>query len=272
MINLQGISRQQYAGLEGNPKTSIFGADMAFSPMGLDGGIGIQFYSDQIGFTEELAANLNGAIKVSLDKATLAFGVQIGFRNQVLDPKWHYANENEGATYHEPSDGALVAGKVTGNAFDMGIGAYYSGNGYYSGVSVLHLLNTRPRFDGNYFYYFKRTLYLTAGKRYEMIDKPIEFRPSLFVKTDGVSFQTDLNCNVFYKKRYWGGMSYRLQDGVILLGGLEMKSGLKVGFSYDIPTSAIAKGTDGGLEVSLGYTFEMSIDRKVKKYKSVRYL
>jgi type IX secretion system PorP/SprF family membrane protein len=272
MINLQAISRQQYTGFDGNPKTTVFGADAAVSPRGIDGGIGVQFLSDQIGFITEVGANVSGSIKFDTDPGILSVGLMVGVRNHVLNPKWYYATGGEGNDFHKETDNGLPMTEMTGNAMDMGLGAFFSGKDYYAGMSLMHLHKPQPQFDGNYFYFYQRTMYVMGGKKLALVDRPIELMPSFFVKTDGVSFQTDLNCNVFYKKRYWGGLTYRLQDAVVLLAGLEMKSGLKVGYSFDIPLSPVARMGNGGHEVSLGYTFEMSIDKKKKQYKSVRYL
>ncbi|MFT3737336.1 MAG: type IX secretion system membrane protein PorP/SprF [Breznakibacter sp.] len=272
MVNLQAISRQQYVGGEGMPKTTVFGADMAISPMGYDAGIGIQFISDQIGFIEDVGANLNASIKLPITKGVLGVGLVMGFKNHSVDPEWYYATEIRKTDYHDDSDPHAQTSKVSGSVFDFGLGVFYQGDGCYAGISVLHLFEPEPKFDLDYYYYLKRSFFFTAGKKYALIDKPIEFYPSVFMKTDGVSLQSDWNCNIYYKKRYWGGLSYRTQDAVVLLAGLEMKSGLRIGYSYDIPVSTVAKSYGGGHEISVGYTFEMSIDKKVKKHKSVRYL
>jgi type IX secretion system PorP/SprF family membrane protein len=272
MVNLEAISRQQYVGYEGNPKTTVFGADAAISPKGIDGGVGISFLNDQVGFVNEVGVNLSTAVKFRLNSAVLSTGAVIGFRNHVLNPEWYYGSGGSNDSYHQESDPDLVDGKAVGSTLDFGLGVYLKGSDYYAGLSVLHLLNPSPTFDQSYYYYFKRTVYLTAGKKYEMLDRPFAFSPSFFFKTDGVSAQIDLNCNVYYKKRYWGGLSYRYQDAVVLLAGLETKNGLRIGYSFDIPTSAVAKTGQGGHEVSIGYSFEMSIEKRKKQYKSVRYL
>lgn len=272
MVNLQAISRQQYVGGEGMPKTTVFGADMAIAPKGYDAGIGIQFISDQIGFVEDVGANLSASIKLPVAKGTLGVGMVVGFKNHSVDPQWYYANEIRQTGYHDNSDPHLLTSKVSGSVLDFGVGAFYQGDGYYAGVSVLHLFEPEPKFDEDFFYYLNRSYFFTLGKKYSLIDRPIDFFPSVFVKTDGVSLQSDFNCNVFYKKRYWGGISYRIQDAVVLLAGLEMKSGLRIGYSYDIAISTVATNYKGGHEISVGYTFEMSIDKKTKKHKSVRYL
>jgi type IX secretion system PorP/SprF family membrane protein len=105
-----------------------------------------------------------------------------------------------------------------------------------------------------------------------MRGRQVELLPSLLFKTDGVSWQTDLNLNARYKKRYWAGCSYRYQDAIVLMAGMELKSGLRLGYSYDITTSPLAKYSNGSHEVMVGYSFSLSVDKKTKQYKSVRYL
>ncbi|MBN2167322.1 MAG: type IX secretion system membrane protein PorP/SprF [Marinilabiliaceae bacterium] len=267
MVNTVFINRHQWHGVEGAPITTVFGADAEINPFGLQSGIGINFMNDQLGYFIDNSFTLSYSLRYELVNGSIGVGASFGYFNHVLDPSkgWIF---NDGIS----EDPIVLESKVSSYTFDYGIGAFYKNDDYYIGLSISHLFNQELDADDNYFYYLRRTYYVTGGYKFPLRDKPIVLEPSIFIKTDGVVMQADYNINGTYKKRYWGGLSYRMQDAFIVLGGIELKSGLKVGVSYDIGLSKVANGSGGSIEVMLGYTFDLSFEKKTKHYKSVRYL
>ena len=68
-----------------------------------------------------------------------------------------------------------------------------------------------------------------------------------------------------------GGLSYRTKDAVALLMGAELMNGLRVGYSFDLVTSAIGRYGYGSHEVFISYSVDIEKNRS-RKYKSVRFL
>ena len=91
------------------------------------------------------------------------------------------------------------------------------------------------------------------------------------LKSDLAGWQLDINTNLVYNDRLWGGITYRTQDAIALLMGLELINGLKVGYSFDLTTSAIARWGYGSHEIFIGYSVDLDRNRS-RKYKSVRFL
>jgi hypothetical protein len=77
---------------------------------------------------------------------------------------------------------------------------------------------------------------------------------------------------LLYNKRFWGGVSYRLGDAVVIMAGTELPIGLRVGISYDFTTSPIGAYSNGTVEFILGYNLEVATDKFSQRYKSVRFL
>ncbi len=98
------------------------------------------------------------------------------------------------------------------------------------------------------------------------------FKPSSLVKTDFSSLQCDLTARVEYDNKYWGGLSYRFQDAVMFLAGLNVTGGLSIGYSYDLPTSQIITVSSGSHEILVMYSFEYLFSKKNSKYRSIRIL
>ena len=93
--------------------------------------------------------------------------------------------------------------------------------------------------------------------------------PSIYLKSDGSSSQLDINTNLLYNDKIWGGLSYRLDDGVVILAGLELMKDLRLGLAYDLVVSEISKNS---FEVMLGYNFDIKVDTQIKRYKNPRFL
>ncbi|GAF03447.1 PorP/SprF family type IX secretion system membrane protein [Saccharicrinis fermentans] len=269
-VNLVALNRNQWTGNLAI-KTTVFSGDMRVKFFNLNSGIGLNFINDEIGNFTNLTMNLNYALKFEMEKGTLSFGINFGLLNQSLKALWTLdAVEGD---YYNANDPNVPTSDVNGSTFDAGIGVYYKEKKYYLGASLSHLNSPKANFKEEFNFKTSGTFYLLGGYNYKIEDTSYEWLPSFFYKTDGRSFQIDVNTLVRYKKRYWGGLSYRFQDAIVLLGGIEMKNGVRLGYSYDITTSAIASSGHGGThELMVGYNLDINFDQRTKRYKSVRYL
>jgi len=77
--------------------------------------------------------------------------------------------------------------------------------------------------------------------------------------------------NIVFDERFWGGISYRIQDAIALLMGMEMENGLRFGYSFDLVTSVIGRYGYGSHEIFVGYSLDLEKNRN-QKYKSIRFL
>ncbi len=71
---------------------------------------------------------------------------------------------------------------------------------------------------------------------------------------------------------YWGGVAYRYEEAVIFTGGLELKNGIMVGYSYDWNRGDVGRYIGGSHEVTFSYSFGLKAGKRQKIYKSVRFL
>ena len=71
----------------------------------------------------------------------------------------------------------------------------------------------------------------------------------------GAPVAWELNCRLDYQDRFYGGLSYRYEDAVALIGGLVMgkQKNIELAYSYDITTSDINTYSSGSHEVTVGY-------------------
>ncbi len=269
-INLVALNRNQWTG-DYAIKTTVFSGDMPINLLGLNSGVGLSVMNDEIGFFTNLSMMLSYAMKFDFEKGELGVGVNLGLINQSLNPKWKFPSLSN--TVYDKTDDNLPKSQVSGSAFDAGLGVYYQSSKYYGSVSLSHLTKPSPDYKDEMNFIISRTFYVSGGYNIKVEDTAYEILPSFFYKTDGASFQIDLNTLIKYRKRYWGGLTYRYQDAIVLLGGIELLNGVRFGYSYDITTSAIATAGNGGThELMIGYNFDINFEKRTKRYKSVRYL
>jgi type IX secretion system PorP/SprF family membrane protein len=265
------LNRYQWEGFTGAPKTLVFSADAAIEAFGGAGGIGLNVVSDQLGFENNTQINANYAYRKSFGIGNLGFGLSVGIYNKSINGEWEVPEDDLGIYTQPSSDPAIPDGEVSQLAFDAGFGLYLSTNRYYMGVSVTHINQAEIKFSELATTYMVRHYYLMGGYNIKLSNPLFELRPSFLFKSDIASWQLDLNANIVFDERFWGGISYRIQDAVALLMGMEMENGLRFGYSFDLVTSAIGRYGYGSHEIFVSYSLDLEKNRN-QKYKSIRFL
>ncbi len=265
-VCLNMAHHEQWVGFKGSPSTSFFSADGSFSFFGADHGLGLSILNDAYAFNSDLGLNLNYAYRMDLGEGKLAIGTNIGLINKALKPKW------EGSDGGDVQDPYIPQSDESSVAFDMGFGVFYSTERIFLGISTTHLNKSRIKFDNDKESYLVRHYYLTAGYTLQLTNPLFEVMPTFVLKSDGIANQLYLNTNVRYNKRFWGGVSYRMGDAIVGIVGLELFNGVRIGYSYDFVVSKISKYSSGTHELTVGYCFDLSMDKTPQKYKSIRFL
>jgi len=229
----------------------------------IHGGVGLNIVKDEIGYGGSLGLQLTYAYRTDLGNGQLGAGLSLGMLQSGLD-----GSELNAA---QPGDGSIPTGDVKGSAMDFGFGVYYNTQDVYIGLSSSHL--TEPKVEWTekntlIHYQTARHYFLIAGYAHEL-NPMFTLNPSIYLKSDGSSSQLDINTNVLYDNRLWGGLSYRLDEGIIALLGMHINDDLKFGIAYDVVMSEMDANS---LEFMLGYCFKVSYDRPVKSYKNPRFL
>ncbi len=268
-INGLLLNRYQWVGYEGAPKTLVLSADMPIKTFNRPSGIGINIISDQLGFYKNMWININYSYKITTKFGTLSIGISPGIYNFDINPGgWETGDDSQG----ESGDNLIPEQDASQLAFDIGMGAYLYSNKYYLGFSVSHINQASVVYDDNGAGdYLTRHYYLTGGYNIKLPDPLFELQPSFLFKSDLAAWQLDLNANIVYDNRFWGGLTYRVQDAIAILLGTELLSGLRIGYSFDLTTSKIRSGTYGSHEFFVNYAFSFGRKRN-QKYKSIRFL
>jgi type IX secretion system PorP/SprF family membrane protein len=265
------LNRYQWDGFKGAPKTLVFSAGTATNLFGLNSGVGLNVISDELGFLKNISVNLNYAYRMKTSLGDLGIGLGVGIYNMAIvlgDGGWYIPVV---PYFDTTSDDGIPQADASQIALDLNFGLYLKSNDYFAGISATHLNEPTILFDETARAYLARHYYLCAGYNIKLTNPLFELQPAIFVKTDGAAMQSDFTVDLVYKKKFSGGLNYRLDDAISILVGLEMNNGLRIGYAYDIITSAIAGYSGGSHEFYLNYSFDFGKNRN-KKYKSVRYL
>ena len=263
-INVGLLHRSQWVGVDGAPTTQNLTVESRIEA--LNGGIGLNVINDELGPLSTKTATISYAYQLMLnDKNQLGFGFSFGMMQYGFNiDSWETPDGTDDASLPPPGSSATVP--------DIGLGLYFTSEDYYLGFSVTHVIPFEANFDGLSTFNPARHYYLSAGYDYDL-NEDFSIRPSYYMKTDGVVFQMDFNCNAFYKQKHWAGFSYRIEDAFAFLVGFEISKNLTLGYAYDVVTSKLASETTGGHEMMLRYSFDLDIIGKPDtRYKNIRFL
>ena len=252
-LNIFGLYRTQWVGLEGAPKTATLSVNTPLGESGL--GLGVSFVNDHLGVMDDntLAVDLSYAVNLNYNYK-LAFGLK-GSAN-LLDVNYSKLH------IYNPTD--PVAEDDIKNEFNANIGAglfLYSDKAYV-GVSVPTLL-TRSRYDDNNVKTMreKMHLYVTGGYVFDL-NNNIKFKPAAMVKMEqGSPLQMDISANFMFVDKFTAGVAYRWDAAVSGLVGFQVSDQIMVGYSYDAETSKLARYNSGSHEIFMRFTLFNSYKR-----------
>lgn len=266
-ICVTGIVRQQWIGLNDEdgvhvaPETFLVNADAPVKF--LRGGVSAVIMQDKIGYFKDVYVKLGYSYNRELNTGKLGIGFNVGFVNKTLDYSKLKPVEQ---------DPLLNGGEQSSMFTDFSLGAFYlQPGGLYIGVSSTQLLEGSKQIgDTGPEYKLRRHYYATSGYEITSMRNPaFVLIPNIFVKYDGTTTQIDLNGMVEYNQKFWGGLTYRLQETAAVMIGVHIKD-LSIGYAYDIPLSKI--GGAGSHEVMIRYCFMLELEKNKKSFRNTRFL
>ncbi len=272
LMKVGGMHRMQYVDITNAPMSTWFSFASPFVIGKTRHGAGVRFLNDRYGLFTNQAFHVQYAYRQKLGKGYLSAGVDLGFVN--VGFRGDSVNlKNMEDEYHDANDQAIPSGSKSGMKFDMGIGLYYCTSTWWVGASYSHL--TRPTVDWDDYSQVKLigTMYVSGGYHFRLKNyRDWVLTPSAMVMSDFVSWDVNLTLMCDYKDRYRWGLGYRIDGSVNILLGIDIISGLQLGYSCELPTNKLMLESYGSHEVYLAYGFDILKPKRTNKYKSVRYL
>jgi type IX secretion system PorP/SprF family membrane protein len=259
-LNATFMSRMQWVGLEGAPRTFALSVN---SPLNkFDMGLGLGIMTDQIGPVNNTYVTGSYAYRVRLQEdLILSLGVSAG-------GYYYYAGLND-LPINSLSDPSFVGNLEHTFQPNAGFGAFLYNPRYYAGFSVPKLFQNNLsdyEFDANKVNELKRHYFITGGYLFDINDD-FQFQPSMIERVvEGASLSTDITARFSYLGMYWAGVSYRLGDAVSFMTNVQINRDLAVGYSYDYTTSSLSNSSSGSHELFISYGYNGFIKGKSDNY------
>jgi type IX secretion system PorP/SprF family membrane protein len=256
-IDARGGYRKKWAQLEGSPTTSFFSAHGGTDVVEKDtagaetvtgrSGFGGYFLNDRFGVLSRNQVNLAYSYHLPLTTTTkISFGATFGlgsFRLGELNPR-------------DKTDALLQDAGVSKLTPDLGLGAIVYSSKYFIGVSAQQVLQSKLSFtdaaDVNETK-LNTHVFLTGGYNHQ-VNENVRLQPSFMLRSvKGPDASYDINLKMIFKETFWGGVSLRNQDALVLMVGARLESGINFGYAFDLVTADISKAAANGHEIHLGY-------------------
>jgi type IX secretion system PorP/SprF family membrane protein len=258
------IYRNQWDRVNGAPNSALFNAEGELSRF-FPGGVGLSFYHDAIGFARQNNVVLNYSYHLNLGNGILGIGAGLGLVSYGMNPTWVTPDQGQAAQ----EDASLPQGVTEAN-FDANFGLYYmSHSGWYAGLSTTHI----PASDLEQLNFTTaRHYYAMGGYRYKYAFgvKALDLDFNALLRTELVKYSADINVRAIWENMFWGGVTYRLEDAIGIMAGIEFKS-FQIGYSYDISLNALSTVSRGSHEILLKYCHPIP-PPPVTRSRNPRYL
>jgi type IX secretion system PorP/SprF family membrane protein len=251
MLNVGGVYRNQWAGMDGAPETANF-----FAHTGLSERIeaGISIVHDEIGDIvkeNNLYADVAYVLPVS-ETSKLSFGVKAGVT-------FFDANLTalETGNYEQVDPAAQNVSEAFPN---FGVGAYWFGDKYYVGLSAPNLFTSKhlenetglARLGEENIHYF-----LTGGYVFDL-NQNLKLKPAFMARAvEGAPLSVDITANVLLYNRFEAGVAYRFDETVSGLVNFRVTPELRIGYAYDYTTGNLSDFNDGTHEIMILFDLDL---------------
>lgn len=277
LMKVAGAHRMQMVDITNAPMSTWFTFYSPFVIGKTQHAAGVRFLNDRYGLYTTQSFYGQYAYRQRLGKGYLSAGVDLGF----VSVGFKGDSVNLGSMddeYHSATDPALPSGSVSDMKFDMGAGLMYATSTWWVGASLSHL--TRPVVDwstsagaNSQTMTLTSTMYVAGGYNYRLKNyKDWRLQPSAMLMTDFRSWDVNVTMMCELKERYRWGLGYRLLGSVNVLLGMDIISGLQIGYTCELPTNKLLLESYGSHEIYLAYGFDILKPKRNNKYKSIRYL
>ena len=250
MLNLGGIYRSQWVGIDGAPSTASF---FAHTPVSERIELGLSIVHDEIGDVikeNNITADFAYVLPLDDNNNKLSFGVKGGLTTFDGDLTRLETNELNDPAMQNLSEVFPV----------FGVGAYLFGEKYYLGLSAPNLFTSkhlenvqglRSLGEENIHYF------LTGGYVFDL-SEDFKLKPAFMARgVEGAPLSVDITANVLMFNKLEAGIGYRFGDSVTGLINFAVTPGLRVGYAYDYTTSNLSSYNDGTHEFLLLFDLDM---------------
>lgn len=244
--------RKQWVGInEGPVSQSVTAHGYNGYNFGLGGGI----FNETTGPTRRTGLNFSTAYHLvlkgnnsRLHQMTLSFGLAATLTQHALD-------KNALSTYL-PNDPTILSAYASSLIPDANFGVLlHQGNKWEVGLSAMSLVQTRVdvyNLGNQVRNKLVRNYFLHGGYTFD-VNSSFKIQPTLvFRMIEALPMQFDINTRFIYNQQYWAGVSYRHNDAIAAMIGINIYR-CRFGYSYDFTLSDMKNFSAGSHEIAFTY-------------------
>lgn len=222
-------------------------------------GLGGYVFNDRNGAVSRTGLKFTYGYHLNFRQSQLSFGLSlVGYQFRIDEDLINLA---------DPGDELWLGANRSVFIPDADFGVYYSARNYWGGLSVDQMFESVLKIgDSGYDRYkMERNYYLMGGYNFE-INRELIITPSTLIKyAENGIVQADITGKVIYNQSYWGGLTYRTGQSIIVLLGVSVDK-LIFGYAYDIGLNSITKHSYGSHE----FTFVAKFGDNARRYRWLR--
>lgn len=219
-------------------------------------GLGGYIFNDRNGAIGRTGLKFTYGYHLNFRHSQLSFGLSlVGYQFRIDDDLIHLA---------DPGDELWLGANRSVFIPDADFGVYYSARNYWGGFSVDQMFESILKIgDSGYDRYkMERNYYLIGGYDFEL-NRDLLLTPSTLLKyAENGKFQADITGKIIFQQSYWGGLTYRTGQSIIILLGVSVDK-LVFGYAYDIGLNSIMKHSYGTHE----FTFVAKFGDNARRYR-----
>ena len=247
-LNITGLYRKQWLGIEGAPVNSSLTFHMPLKKRKIS--LGAMFINDHFGVYDHTRVDLVYAYCIPFLRGRLSFGLQGGMDSRSTN--WGKIS------IQDPGDPNFVPQASRNSAIKAQAGTYYVSENFYSGLSVSNLI----RENANTFVITT----LNAGGIVELGEK-FRAKPSvLFKYMRSVPLSSNASLTLYYKDILGLGVGYTHKNAAAFYTDIKVNGQLNLGYAYSRMINSLSRFNIGSHEIMLRYLFCYKINAKSVRY------
>jgi len=204
-------------------------------------GLGGYVFNDRNGAVNKTGLKFSYAYHIFFGSSQLSMGLSLTAMQLRLD--------EDKIRLDDEDDNIWINARGTAFIPDADIGVYFDTPDFYVGFSSDQLLESIIKLgDTGYDQYRQeRNYYVMAGYDYAVNDYLVLTPSTLLKLTDNGTFQGDFSAKLYYDQTYWGGLTYRSGNALILLAGLRIDKYI-FGYAFDVSFGSVMNHSFGSHE------------------------
>ena len=258
---IAALYRAQWIDIDGAPRTLRFGTNIPLANG--KNGLGFNVVSDQLGPTSQTFFDASYSFQINLSEDTyLSFGLDAG--GGILDIDFTKGN------FQDPNEPVLNTTVFNKFYPTVGAGMFMYSEDWYLGASVPNFLTGVTKDEEIEALFNDRIqVHLIGGVVFDL-SQQLKFKPAFLAGYfEGLPFRLDFSANFLFNDIFTAGVGYRVDNAVSGLAGVQISSGMFLGYAYDYSTTALSQYNQGSHEVILKfYLGEVSNRVKQKRTKT----